>query len=300
MFNITSIGILILAGGLGSRFQDKTKWVDKILYPLQDKPILMHIIDSVYEVFKNIVVVTKSNRIDKYKNIIGNKDVLVVSDEEDEFHPLIGIKSGIKYLKTNFIVVVAGDMPYLKPNVIQLLIKDAHIYDVVAPIWPNGVVETLLAVYKRRHLEKSVEFALRKAFNKPSDLMRSAYSLKFLSIEKFKEVDPKLRSFININKLDDLRLSERTLYTTKKNVNKYEIKHKKEHPYWAALKSYIESDFKNAFKYFAKEADLYKKLGWIHLELHALYDLLNLSNILNMDAGFLHRRIEEVHTIIGW
>lgn len=298
---IITVGILILAGGLSSRFQHSDKWVDKILYPINGKPILNHIIDTLHKAFGDIVIVTKRERGDKYREVIGQRNVTIVFDDVDNvYHPLIGVQAGIKSLNTDYVVVIAGDLPYLKLEVVEMLIKYLDDYDLVSPIWSNGVIETLLVVYRRKHLESIVDKALKKEFSKPSDLIRSAYKLKFIPIDKFKSIDPNLRSFISINKLSDLELSKPSFIVAKDVVREYELIHEAQHPYWAGLNSYLSGKFGEAAKYFIKEADLYRDLGWTHLELHALYDVVNCLNKLKEDISVIEERIEELHEIIGW
>ena len=67
------VDAVILAGGRGSRMGELTDSTQKCLLPFKEKPILIHILDTIKNAFgsANVVIATGYNG-DKIRELIGN------------------------------------------------------------------------------------------------------------------------------------------------------------------------------------------------------------------------------------
>ncbi|MEM3429811.1 MAG: NTP transferase domain-containing protein, partial [Candidatus Bathyarchaeia archaeon] len=112
--------------------------------------------------------------------------------------------TGITVLNAEYCLVLPCDTPYIKHGVLDILFREADGYDSAIPIWPNGYIEPLIAVYK---VEPTVEALRLVSVDKNSKVERLISLLervRYVDINRFISLDPYLRSFLNINRPSDL------------------------------------------------------------------------------------------------
>jgi molybdopterin-guanine dinucleotide biosynthesis protein A len=109
------IGALVLAGGRSSRFGR-----DKMLEPLDGRPLVEHALDAVRAVASDIIVVTSPWASPRW--LAGG--VEVVRDASAFEGPLAGLATGLAALDPAIepVVVVGGDMPMLVTAVLERLL----------------------------------------------------------------------------------------------------------------------------------------------------------------------------------
>ncbi|MGC8812640.1 MAG: molybdenum cofactor guanylyltransferase, partial [Candidatus Aenigmatarchaeota archaeon] len=109
------VSCLILAGGKSSRLRNKPFLI------LKDKPLVKHIFDNLEKIFSDVVIVVKNeNERRKIEEIIRNCKIAV--DKNKIFSPIAGILEGLKFLKNDFVFVVACDMPFIKEKTVKELL----------------------------------------------------------------------------------------------------------------------------------------------------------------------------------
>src|SRR5208337_3067061 len=91
-------------------------------------------------------------------------------------------------------------MPCIQASVVTYLFETLGDHDAAIPCWNYDMIEPLHAVYRRSvlmgYLESHDSLSLRP-------LIRSI-NTKYVPVEELKQFDPELRTFININKVEDL------------------------------------------------------------------------------------------------
>lgn len=190
---------VILAGGLATRCGGG----NKALLPLGGRPLLDRIFSVYRQVFEEIILVTNSPR-----EFLG-WDAKIVTDIFTERSSLTGIHAGLFYAENPFAFVCACDTPFLKREVVELVLERLRPgVDVVLPRTAAGA-EPLCAAYSRRCL-KPIEQHLQ------SRLMKIQLALADCRIETvpeaaIRERDPELVSFFNVNTPEDLARAERML-----------------------------------------------------------------------------------------
>ncbi len=107
-------GAIVLAGGRSSRFGR-----DKLAEPIDGRPLLDHAIAAVLAVASEVVVVVAP--VDARRVPTG---VRVVHDDVAFEGPLAGLAVGLAALADDVdgVIVAAGDMPTLSPDVLRLLL----------------------------------------------------------------------------------------------------------------------------------------------------------------------------------
>ncbi len=202
---------LVLAGGEASRFQmEGQPWIDKALVAADGKPLLARVVLGLREVLDDVVVcVNNTERKDRYRQALmehGVENVKFVIDQDSPVQgPLLAVTSGLHSVYADYCLTVPTDMPYLKPEIARYLFSAAEGYDVSVPLWPNGTLETLLMTLKREVAMEVAGTVLLAGRANADAIARACGKLLLLSpLGKIVELDPQLKSFININSALDL------------------------------------------------------------------------------------------------
>lgn len=151
------------------------------------------------EIFNEVILVTNSP--DEYKYL----NTKIVNDIYPKSGSLIGVYSGLYYAASQYVFAAACDMPFLKKDFIEYLVKQKDGYDIVIPFSPDGQ-QPLHAVYSKTCL-KPMEEAIKKGDLKIIDILPM---LKVRRIERNEIIpfDPEFRSFFNVNTPSELKEAE--------------------------------------------------------------------------------------------
>jgi len=198
---------VILAGGENSRFSGK----NKALVSIGGKRIL----DRIYEVFTilfdKIILVTN----DPLQYMEWDFDI--VTDIFPIRSSLTGIHTGLFYITTPYAFFVACDIPFIKKELIGILLDNVEPgIDIVIPETSKGV-EPLCSVYSKRCF-KPIEEQLEKKSLKIQRVFQKV-RVKKISEDILRTIDPDLVSFSNINTPDDLARANQA--TTKVSVTNF-------------------------------------------------------------------------------
>lgn len=196
-------GVIILAGGASKRMGK-----DKALLPVKGVPMIKRVVDVALKISSEVIIVTNGRRSSKnISNVIGD-GVTIIEDEERGWGPLMGILTGCKKARAEYVAVVPCDAPFLNPKVLSELFKRAEGHDAAIPLWPNGFLEPLHSVYKREAVLKVVEELIKKGSRSIVHLIESLKDVIYVPIEELKLIDEKLLTFFNVNTPRDLLTAE--------------------------------------------------------------------------------------------
>ena len=187
-----NIAGVILAGGASKRFNG----IIKPMIDYEGKTIISRIIETIGEIFDDIIIVT--NTPDEFKEYDNYK---IIGDKFLNKGPLAGIHSALKESESEAIFVVAGDMPLLDKEIIirQIDFYNTNKCDILIP-QIDYYIEPLHGIYKKtliRNLEDYLggdnNYAVRE-FLKMSDVRYLLMEVSGKSIS----------AFTNINSSDDI------------------------------------------------------------------------------------------------
>ncbi len=194
-------GAIVLAGGKSARMQHS----DKAIIKLGNKAMISLVIDPLKQVVDEVVVVAASREQgERLKPCIG--DARLAYDRITEYGPLSGILSGLEalHVESELAFVAACDMPFINPDVVKIMFKQAQGFDAIIPRWENGRLETLHAIYRR----EAMIIAANKAIKRGDRIILSAAfalpKIRYISLEEIKKIDPGLKTLINVNTPGDL------------------------------------------------------------------------------------------------
>lgn len=177
---------IVLAGGKNSRMGGE----DKAFLRVDRRPIVERTLELFRGVFSEVVVV--SNRPEKYEHY----GVTVVRDEFPEVGPLAGIHSGLGRISTPYAFVAACDMPYLRAEAIEFLVRRLADQEAVIPIW-EGDLEPLHALYAAA-LRPRIELALRRGVTAIREFLPEV-RVEYVDEAEMRGVRGADESFCNVN-----------------------------------------------------------------------------------------------------
>ncbi|MCW4049061.1 MAG: molybdenum cofactor guanylyltransferase [Candidatus Bathyarchaeota archaeon] len=183
---------VILAGGTSSRVG-----FDKGLHMLRGKPIISRVIESLNGVVGDIMVVVGSDEMRRvYQPVVG-ESVKVLVDKYGAGSPLIGLITGLGKSSGEYVVVAACDMPFIEPDLIELLFDKALGHDGAVYVKPNGWIEPLLAVYRVDVCLAEAERLYRAGDLRLRMVLRNLSDVVYLPVSEAEAIDPGLRSFFD-------------------------------------------------------------------------------------------------------
>ncbi len=189
---------IILAGGKSTRIN-----TNKSMAQIGNKKMIEHVLDNVSEIVDEVLVVAGDiGQREKISTVICGAGI--THDSVIGYGPVAGILAGLRSAKGEYAMVVACDMPFVNPDVVDFLFSLAEGYDAVVPRWSDGNIEPLHAIYKRNSTIKACESAIEKDDRRIVSPLNALSRVRYVSIEKIKEIDPELRTFINVNTIADL------------------------------------------------------------------------------------------------
>lgn len=183
---------VILAGGANKRFGGITK--SNII--INGETIISRIISNINDLFNEIIIVT--NNPSEFPEFAKYK---IVEDRYLKAGPLGGIHAALKSSKQDAIFVFAGDMPFLKKEIIAEQIRQfrSKEYDILIPKIGRSV-EPLHSIYRVSVLSDLERFMTRGKNRSVRDFI-SEMNVDYMQIQESEE---NKRAFTNINSPSDI------------------------------------------------------------------------------------------------
>ncbi len=180
----------VLAGGKSVRFGR-----NKALEVLDGKRFIERAMESLSPFCDQVMVI--ANELEPYVDL----GVELVQDVVPNQGPLGGIYTALLFSRSDWVLVMATDMPFIVPAMASLLIDSREGFDAVVPK-TGKFFEPLLALYNRRCLPAIA----RQLESEERQIIRFYKKIKVRSIEEteWRTIDPRGMSFKNVNTPEDL------------------------------------------------------------------------------------------------
>ncbi len=189
--NTQNITAVILAGGRGSRLGG----LDKGLVELKKVPLVKHLIDRIQPQVTDIII--SANRNLKSYNEYGFP--VYKDDITDYAGPLAGILKALQQCKSEWLLTVPADSPFIPDDLAQRLFQNIKDNKVVIPHDGKYLHPTFALIHKS--LASSLEDFLQLGERKARVWMQQqAHAIVDFSDQE--------NAFININTEDELKHAE--------------------------------------------------------------------------------------------
>ena len=185
---------VVLVGGEARRANGQEKY----FFTYHGRTFIERLVDSLRQVVDEIILVARDPEQCRRFSSIGG--VRCITDIRTGIGPIGGLHAGSLAARGDLIFVSACDMPCIDHTVIAYLFDHIDTYDAVIPCWNPDMLEPLHAVYRKtalvKYLESHRSLSLRQ--------MVLNLSARYIPVDELRSIDPGLRTFTNINKLEDL------------------------------------------------------------------------------------------------
>jgi len=153
------------------------------------------------EICTEVLLVARDEKSSKeYLPLLKGQSWRVVYDQIPAHGPLMGLYSGLQVLSSSHALVLAVDMPFVQPALLAWLNAFPLTDELLIPC-VQGIPQVLLARFPRSLLPTIAE-CLRNGRRDLRALLEIAPT-HFLEEEELRQIDPELRSFINVNTRED-------------------------------------------------------------------------------------------------
>lgn len=197
---------IILAGGFSSRFGQ-----DKGLLPLVKKPLIKHVSDATNGIVdETIIIVSSENQAENFAKIVDSNAKIVV-DMNDMQSPLIGALTGFEKARGEYSLLLPCDTPLVSREILLLLLELCINRNAVIPRWTNGYIEPLQAVYRTKPALEAAKSAVSERQLDMRSMVDRLQGVRYISTLVLQQLDPKLKTFFNINTPLDLKKAESML-----------------------------------------------------------------------------------------
>jgi molybdopterin-guanine dinucleotide biosynthesis protein A len=206
---------IVLAGGPSTRMGQDKAWVK-----LAGRPLILWVLDALRAVSDGqLVVAREPGRLDTF-------GVPIAVDRFQKRGPLTAIHAGLKEAPTDLCLVVACDLPLVRPALLAHLAAATGPLHAAVPYLGEGAIpreagghpwtsgrdagpQPLLAAYRRSAIPPLEKLLL--GGNVPSTAVLSVLKTRIVRPEAWRTVDPEGRSFFNVNTHEDLIEAARIL-----------------------------------------------------------------------------------------
>jgi len=197
---------VILAGGFSRRFGK-----DKGLVVLAGKPLVLHVIERVYNIVEEIVVVVSSkDQKEKFEILLEKKAKLVIDKNESQ-SPLVGAMTGFESAQGEFSLLLPCDTPLVSTQIVQFLLDMCTDRSAAIPRWPSGYIEPLQAAYHTKSALAAAKTALEQRNMNMRSMIDNLRGVRYVSTMVLEQMEPELLTFFNINIPQDLKRAESLL-----------------------------------------------------------------------------------------
>lgn len=148
---------VVLTGGYSERFGTR----DKALATVWGEPMLARIVERVGAAVGRVVVNCRRNQRDAFDDVLAaaalDDRVRFAVDPEPDCGPLAGFRIALERVDTDYVALVACDMPGVDPSFLDFLFERAAGHDAAVPELPNGTSQPAQAVYRTETVRTAAE-----------------------------------------------------------------------------------------------------------------------------------------------
>ncbi|MYF23830.1 MAG: molybdenum cofactor guanylyltransferase [Nitrospira sp. SB0678_bin_10] len=195
---IGEVSGVVLAGG-----KSKRMGMDKRHLSVHGKPLLDRVTSVLLELFPEVLLVLAEEDISRQDD-----RMRIVMDLIPDCAAVGGLYTGLYHSRYPRVFVVACDMPFINPAVIELFLQKIDPTDIVLAQLVTGL-QPLHGLYSKQCLPILKEMIDARDLRLQNIVDKQGLTVHRVSEAEIKRLDPQLLSFLNLNSPADLELANK-------------------------------------------------------------------------------------------
>lgn len=118
---------------------------------------------------------------------------------------LLALLSSFRQIREENVAVIPVDSPFMNPELMSKMISRCEEYDSVIPLWPDGKLEAIHAVYNRVTVLPVLEDLWKSKTLELWQIPRKCKRTLFMSTESLAELDPFLLSLLDADTPEEFK-----------------------------------------------------------------------------------------------
>ncbi len=171
--------------------------VEKAILSINSKPLIRWAYDAATRFTPRIYVsVHDEETIIHYSPLLPPEATFVKDLYDGPRSALLALLSGFTSIEEETIAVIPTDSPFVSEKVMTYMASKAKGFDLVVPIWPDGKVEAIHAIYSRLRTTPILQHLWSEGILEVKEIPRYTRTL-FIGTEDLQELDPTLVSLVD-------------------------------------------------------------------------------------------------------
>ncbi|WP_226005822.1 molybdenum cofactor guanylyltransferase [Natrinema salinisoli] len=185
---------VVLAGGHSTRFGAE----DKAVADLAGTPMIRRVVDRIEPVVDEIVVNCREEQVPAIRDALeGGPTTSFAVDPVPDRGPMAGIMTGFRAAAGEYAFVVACDMPFVDPALVEHLFDRAAGHEAAVPRLDDQWFQTTQAVYRTEPMIEACERALERDERR---VVEPLFELDYVVVDEDEIRDhAALETFENVN-----------------------------------------------------------------------------------------------------
>lgn len=177
--------------------------IDKRSLSLHGQPLLDRVLSVLLDVFPEVLLVLAEEDLPKQ-----DERIRIVTDLIPGCAAVGGLYTGLYYSRYPRIFVVACDMPFINPAVIELFSQKTDATDIVLAQLVNGL-QPMHGLYSKRCLPFLKEMIDARDLRLQHIADKQGLTVHRIPESEIKGLDPQLLSFLNLNSPSDVEFAKK-------------------------------------------------------------------------------------------
>lgn len=187
------IAVVVVAGGASARLG-----TFKPLATLKGRPLISWTLDIAFEISPSVYLLLKDSEQEPLlRDAMSGRSVKIIIEPSDGTPYPASLSRCLSAVSEDLIFLMGCDTPMLDPRLPGLLQDRMGSSSAAVPVWPNGYIEPLAALYRRSSLPQGAKI----------NNMRELLDVMKAKPVKIEDLGVPPASFFNVNSKEDLELA---------------------------------------------------------------------------------------------
>ena len=194
-----NVAALILAGGLSSRMgREKSSLL------IESRPLIAWAYQTACRFTSHVYIsVHDSKMIGRLSPLLPANTTFLTDIYDGPRSVLLALLSCLTEVRENRVAVFPVDSPFIDKNLVMKMISRSHEFDLTIPIWPDGKLEIIHAIYNRQAVLPIIQDLWNEGTLELWQIPKRTRRTLFVATEELAELDTSLLSLRDADTPDE-------------------------------------------------------------------------------------------------